>query len=314
MNSLKPDTLVLIDAHALIHRSFHAIPTLTHRGQLVNAVYGFAATILHVLEELEPEHLAVCFDEKGPTFRHEDFAAYKAHRPPTPEELSSQFPIARDLVQRLGIPLFSLAGYEADDLIGTLATQAEKAGVDVLIVTGDHDSYQLVNDHVKVYNVSRGIKAAEIIDAAAVQGRYGFGPERMLDYKALRGDASDGIPGVPGVGEKTAKVLISQFGSLEELYDLLDCGNDDPKLEGVSPKLRQKLCDHAETAFLSKKLATICRDAPIELDLDATRVKHYDEEGAHILFKELGFRSLVSRLPKAEPRPAAPSNQQSLFQ
>ncbi|MBI4032767.1 DNA polymerase I, partial [Candidatus Berkelbacteria bacterium] len=266
-------SLVLIDAHALLHRSFHAIPMLTHRGQAVNAVYGFASTILHVIEELKPTYLAVAFDEPGPTFRHEDFAAYKAHRPETPESLQSQFPLARQLTRNFGIPYFGIPGYEADDIIGTLTKQAEGKDVDVIIVTGDHDAYQLINESVKVYNVSRGTKAAEFIDADAVRRRYGFGPESMLDYKALRGDVSDGIPGVPGVGEKTAAKLIAQFGTVEQLYEALEYAKD-KKLEGVSDKLRALLTEHAETAFLSKKLATIRADVPIALDLKACTVKH----------------------------------------
>lgn len=301
-------TLVLIDAHALLHRSFHAIPMLTHRGQQVNAVYGFAATILHVIEALKPSHMAVAFDEPGPTFRHEDFAAYKAHRPETPEGLKAQFPLARQLTKALGIPFFGIPGYEADDIIGTLTHQAQEKDLEVVIVTGDHDSYQLINESVKVYNVSRGTKVAEFIDAEAVRKRYGFGPESMVDYKALRGDASDGIPGVPGIGEKTAAKLIAQFGTVEQLYETLEYANG-KKIEGLTDKVRGLLQEHAETAFMSKKLATIRTDVPIALDVAACLIKHYNEDGARELFQEWGFRSLVNRLPKAE----VPESQQALF-
>lgn len=281
---------------------------LTHRGQPVNAVYGFASTILHVIETLKPTHLAVAFDEPGPTFRHEDFAAYKAHRPETPDGLKTQFPLARQLTRTFGVPYFAIPAYEADDIIGTLAEQAQEKNLDVVIVTGDHDAYQLINESVTVYNVSRGTKAAEFIDADAVRRRYGFGPESMVDYKALRGDASDGIPGVPGIGEKTAAKLIAQFGTVEQLYEALEYANG-KKIEGLKDKLRDLLVEHAETAFMSKKLATIRTDVPIALDLPACVVKHYNEDGARELFKEWGFRSLATRLPKAE----VPESQQALF-
>lgn len=308
---------------ALIHRSYYAIPKLTHRGQAVNAVYGFAATLLHIMTVLKPSHLAVAFDEPGPTFRVEDFADYKAHRPETPEELRSQFPLVRRLVAEFGIPSFGVPGFEADDVIGTLAKQAQEQGIETVIVTGDHDAYQLINGKIKVYNVSRGINAAELIDAEAVKRRYGFGPEAVTDYKGLRGDTSDNIPGVPGVGEKTASKLIAEFWSIEKLYEFLDCDSNQesgiknkgtsliPNSKFILPeKLRQKLCEHSDLAFMSKKLATIVTTVPIKLDLDATIVKHYNEEGAAALFKEWGFRSLTSKLPKAE---AKTSNQQSMF-
>ena len=293
-------TLILIDAHALIHRSYHAIPTLTHRGLQLNAVYGFAATLLHIVNTLEPEYLAVCFDEKGPTFRDADFAEYKAHRPPTPDDLKTQFPLTRQLVEAFEIPLFAVPGFEADDLIGTLATQASQLGTPSLIVTGDHDSYQLVDDMVKIYNVSRGIQKAEVVDADGVRARYGFGPEHIIDYKALRGDASDNIPGVSGIGEVTAKKLIAEFGSVESLYEALEI-DPETQVEGVSEKLRAKLLGHMDSAFLSKKLATIRCDVPIALDLEACRVKRYNEDAARTLFKEWNFRSLIAKLPVAEP-------------
>lgn len=328
-------TLYLLDAMALIHRSYYAIPKLTHRGQAVNAVYGFAATLLHIMTVLRPSHIAVAFDEPGPTFRDEDFADYKAHRPETPEELRSQFPLVRRLVSEFGIPSFGVPGFEADDVIGTLARQAQDQGIEAVIVTGDHDAYQLINGKIKVYNVSRGINAAELIDAEAVRKRYGFGPEAVTDYKGLRGDTSDNIPGVPGVGEKTAARLIAEFGSIEKLYSQLRCEEfgqlleriellkkDDPEFtqvtqslnslrdRGISLSLYKKLCEHSELAFLSKKLATIVTTVPIQLDLDATIVKHYNEAGAAALFSEWGFKSLTSKLPASE---AKPSNQQTMF-
>lgn len=324
MSSDSKKILILIDAHAIIHRAFHAIPPLTtKRGELVNAVYGFASTFLHVISTLEPTHIAVCFDEKGPTFRHEQFKDYKAHRVATPNNLIAQFPLTRELIKAFGIPSFGITGYEADDLIGTLSRQAQKEDVETLIVTGDKDAYQLINHKVRVYNVGRGNKNAEIVDEDAFKDKYGFDPKHLVDLKALQGDPSDNIPGVAGIGEKTAIDLVKQFGSIEKLYDHLNC-NTNAKITSkvtrsdsfemkeaqvkVSSKIRDKLCADQESAFLSKKLATIDTNAPIKLDLDACTIKHYDEEGARKLFEELGFQSLTKRLPKSVSR-----EQQTLF-
>lgn len=310
---IDPDkTLVLVDAMAMAHRSFYAIPPLSKRGQPTNAVYGFGSTLLHVLDLLKPKHIAVAYDEKGPTVRHQEFKDYKATRTETPDALKSQFSLIRELVAALAIPSFGLAGYEADDIIGALASQATKQGIKTIIVTGDHDLYQLVNDSVWVYNVSRGNQAAEMVDPEAVYEKYGFNPAKMIDYKGLRGDTSDNIPGVPGVGPKTAKTLIANFGTVEELYRSLDCQNSyNPALknQGVSEKLWQKLCQYKDQAEMSKSLATIRIDVPVKLDLPATIVKDYDEQKAKDFITHWGFRSLISRLPSNDPK----SNQESLF-
>jgi len=307
------NSLVLIDAMALAYRSFHAIPFLTTPvGQPINAAYGFASTLLHIIAVLKPKYLAVAFDESGPTFRHEEFAAYKATRPEAPDALKSQFPIIRELVPALGLPSFSVQGYEADDVIGTLAQQAQAQRVDVVIATGDHDMYQLVNYGIKVYNLSRGVKDAELIGEDEVRAHYGFGPERVTDYKGLRGDTSDNIPGVPGVGPKTAKRLIVEFGDLDELYAALNCGAVyDPALknQGVTEKLKEKLCANKDQAFLSRQLATIHPDVPVTLELPDTVIQEYDQDKAASIFTELGFKSLIPRLPESRTKP----KQHSLF-
>ena len=298
--------LLLLDAHALIHRSFHAIPALNAPdGRPVNAVFGFASTVLTVLDTFKPMYLAVAFDEPGPTFRDEVFADYKATRTATPDELKSQFPMVRELVAALGIPLFAVPTFEADDLIGTLATQAEAANVDSIIVSGDHDLYQLITDHVSVYNVSRGIKAAELLDEIVFRSHYGFAPNLLPDYKALRGDTSDNIPGVAGIGPKTAKQLIADFGGLDGI--LAACEPD--ATATINPKTKEKICTHKDTAILSKQLATIVTTAPITLNLKDCVVREYDVAKATALFALLGFKSLLKRLPKSMPHSA----QGSLF-
>jgi DNA polymerase-1 len=306
MNNSTKELLVVLDAHALIHRSFHAIPALNAPdGRPVNAVFGFASTTLTVLDTLKPKYLAVAFDEPGPTFRDELFADYKATRVATVDELKAQFPMVRELVAALGIPLFAMAGYEADDLIGTLAKQAEAAATDTVIVSGDHDLYQLITDHVSVYNVSRGLKAAELLDELVFRGRYGFAPNLLPDYKALRGDTSDNIPGVAGIGPKTAKQLIADLGGLDTI--LAACEPDSAVT--MKSAVKDKICAHKDQAILSKILATIVTDAPITLNLKDCIVHEYDETKARALFESLGFKSLLKRLPKSMPSSA----QGSLF-
>ncbi len=297
--------LLLLDAHALIHRSFHAIPALNAPdGRPVNAVYGFAATVLSVLDVFHPTYLAVAFDEPGETFRDKEYAAYKATRAATPDELKSQFPMVRELVATLGIPIFAAQGYEADDLIGTLARQAEAQAVRTIIVSGDHDLYQLITDHVAMYNVSRGLKAAELVDEAVFREHYGFAPALLPDYKALRGDTSDNIPGVAGIGPKTAKQLVAEFSGLDAILAVCaDAGS------AISSKVKDKICANADQARLSKRLATIVTDAPATLSLKDCVVTDYDEVAATTLFESLNFKSLLKRLPKAMPS----SRQESLF-
>jgi DNA polymerase-1 len=298
--------LVVLDAHALIHRSFHAIPALNAPdGRPVNAVFGFASTTLTVLDTLKPKYLAVAFDEKGPTFRDELFADYKATRTATVDELKAQFPIVRELVAALGIPMFAMPGYEADDLIGTIAKQAEAVATDTIIVSGDHDLYQLITDHVSVYNVSRGLKAAELLDELVFRGHYGFAPKLLPDYKALRGDTSDNIPGVAGIGPKTATQLIVDLGDLDAILAACEPGSK----VVINQKAKDKICAHKDQAILSKKLATIVTDVPITLNLKDCIVHEYQETKARVLFEELGFKSLLKRLPKSMPSSA----QGSLF-
>ncbi|HEY67808.1 MAG TPA: DNA polymerase I [Thermoflexia bacterium] len=298
--------LVLIDGHALAYRAFHALPDdmKTSQGELTNAVYGFTSMLLNVLRDERPTHIAVTFD-KGRTFRHEIYPDYKAHRTKMPDEMRSQMERIRQVVEALGIPIFEQEGYEADDLLGALARQAEEQGVDTLIVTGDMDLLQLVDEHTRVLTSRWRFSDTVTYDLEGVQRRYGLTPAQLVDFKALVGDKSDNIPGVPGVGEKTAAKLLQQYGSLEGIYE---------HLSEVPTRFRKKLEAGRDLAFLSRRLATIVRDAPVQLDLDTCRVRPFDRERVMDLFRELEFRSLVERLPKPEcTRPTGVPHQLSLF-
>src|SRR5689334_13544434 len=244
-------TLYLIDASAYIYRAFFALPALNNsKGLQTNAVYGFTTTLLKIIREHQPHGLAVAFDEKGPTLRHEEYKAYKAQRPPMPEGMSVQIPYVHRVVEALNIPALRQAGYEADDLIGTLACQAERAGYDVVIVTGDKDMFQLLTPHIRIYDPVKNKWSGE----AECRERFGVEPARVVEVMGLMGDSTDNIPGVKGIGEKTATKLIAQFGTMEELLRRV--------VEVSTPKTRALLLEQAEIARLSRPLATIHVDCP----------------------------------------------------
>jgi DNA polymerase-1 len=288
--------LVLFDGNGLIHRAFHALPPFTIRktGETVGAVYGFTSILLKALNDLKPTHYAIAFDKKAPTFRHKMFEEYKATRPETPAELVGQFGRVRELVQAFNIPIYELDGFEADDVLGTLSKQASAEGIDTVIVTGDADMMQLVTDKTKVlYPRARGsFGDADLFDAAAVLAKYEIPPEHIADYKALKGDPSDNIPGVKGIGEKTAVKLIQQFGNIEQIYEHLD--------EVTPLKLKTLLQENREVARQSKILTTIVTNAPVTLNLDASHASHYSRNKVADLFRELEFASLLNKLPAGE--------------
>lgn len=299
--------LVLIDSHALIHRAYHGIPPLkTKDGVLVNAVYGFTTAVFKALEDFKPRYIAAAFDLKGPTVRHEEYKEYKAKRPPAPDDLIKQFDLVKDICNVLNIPVVSMKGYEADDIIGTITSEVrrKKLEVRIIIVTGDMDALQLVNENVVVYSMSRGIKQAEIFDVEKVKEKYGFAPEQLVDYKALRGDPSDNIPGVPGIGEKTATSLIKIFGNIENLYEQISSYKQQKTNKSQIPnsKLSNKtielLIKNKKQAFLSKKLATIIKNVPIDFKLSDCLVHDYDKKKAEEVFRKFEFKSLLSRLPE----------------
>ena len=286
--------LILIDGNAIIHRSFHALPPLmTKKGELVNAVYGFSSTLLSVIEQFHPDYVIASFDLAGPTFRHKEYKEYKAHREKAPDELYAQIPIVKEVVRAFNIPIYEKEGFEADDVIGTVAFQAENSNEDIetIIVTGDMDALQLVNGKTKVYTMRRGLSDAVLYGEKEVFDRYGFSPDQLRDFKGLRGDPSDNIPGVKGVGEKTATALLQAYGTLEGVYDHLG------EIKGA---VKEKLERDKAQAILSKKLATIDKQAPVSLNLADAVLREYDKEKIVHLFSELNFFSLVKRLPDAD--------------
>ena len=282
--------LMLLDSNGLIYRGYHALPPLTtSRGELVSAVFGFCSILLRGIQDVQPEYVAACFDLPGPTFRHEQFAAYKATRAPMPDDLRSQFPKVREVVAALRIPVYELAGYEADDVIGTITRDMDARGIDTTVVTGDLDMLQIVTDRTRLMTTRQGVDATVYYDPARIWERFELRPDQMIDYKALKGDPTDNIPGIPGVGEKTAAKLVGEFGSLEGIY---------ARLGEVTPeKLRDKLVAAREQVFASRELSRIVCDLPISLDLEAARLSDYDRAEVVRLFREFEFRSLIDRLP-----------------
>ena len=294
MSEQTPGKLVLIDGHSLLYRAFFALPQLTNaEGAMTNAAYGFTSMLLKIIDEERPDMMAVAFDLPGPTFRHERYPEYKATRERMPDELVPQIEMAREVLDAMHIPAYEMERYEADDVIGTLSARAEAAGHEVLVVTGDLDELQLVSDRVSVMVTRRGITDTEVYDVKAVEKRYGFGPEKLPDFRALRGDSSDNIPGVPGIGEKTASALIQRFGSLENAVE---------NLEDVTPaRAARALEAHVEVARRARELSLIVRDLPIEFERERLLVRPPDEARLTELFRRLGFRSLLRRIEMAEP-------------
>src|SRR5439155_8343244 len=280
---------MLLDANGLIYRGYFALPPLTTKnGELVNAVFGFCQIVLRSFQGLAPAYVAASFDLPGPTFRHEQFAEYKATRQRMPDDLADQFPKVRAIVAALGIPVYELAGYEADDVIGTLTRQAEELGVDTTIVTGDLDMLQLVSERTRLMTTRSGVQNTVIYDEAKIDERYGLVAAQMVDFKSLKGDTTDNIPGIPGVGEKTAAKLLQDWRSLEGIYE---------NVALIPDKLRVKLEEHREQVFRARELSIIHRDLPVELDLEAARHEEYDRDEVVRLFREYEFRTLLERLP-----------------
>ena len=286
--------LILIDGHALVHRAHHAMRdplTVQSTGEVVSGVYGFLNMFLRTLEEWKPTHCIVTFDVSAPTFRHEAFDEYKAHRPPTPPELREQFHRVHQFMDAFSVPVFEMAGFEADDLLGTLGSQAEAQHINTLILTGDSDILQLVSPSVRVL-LDSGRQRANAYDIARVRERYGgLGPEYVAEIKALEGDKSDNIPGVPRVGRKTAVKLLTEYGDINGIYEHLD--------EVKPPSIQKSLRENEEVAFQCKMLTTIRRDVPVQLDLEASRFGGYERGAVLSLMRDLEFFSMVNRIPFA---------------
>lgn len=339
--------LVLIDGNAIVHRAYHSIPkNFTNRkGEKTNAVYGFAMTLIKVLEDLKPEYLAASFDLAGPTFRHEEYKEYKATRVKADQELYDQIPRVKELLQKMQVPIYEKQGFEADDVIGTIVekvntstdlfhrlSQTEEnqsksvkgiSGGDLIIyiVSGDKDIFQLVNGNVKVYNLRKGLSQTAIVDSKKIEEEYDLQPEDFIDLKALAGDASDNIPGVPGIGPKTATQLLQEYDTLGKLYETIEDTRDKmqdtnkfqitnsklqtnskSQIKNIKPRILNLLIENKEQAFLSQKLATIKRDVPIDFYLEDCVWGEYDRDKLRDLFEELGFQSLIRRYSNSKAK------------
>jgi len=290
--------LILIDGNSLLHRAYHAFPPLnTEKCELINAVYGFSSMLLTILDKLDPSHVVVAWDVKGPTFRKIEYKEYKANRGPMDEGLASQIIRTKEVVSVLNIPQFGIEGFEGDDIIGTLsrlATDEEKEeDVQVVIVTADRDALQLIKGkQIVVYlPLQNRASQAVVFDETKVEESYGFKPKYIVDLKSLMGDSSDNIPGVKGIGKITATKLILSFGSLEGVYKNINS-------EKISNKIREMLIVGKDMALQSYKLAEINKEAPLKINWEDCLLTNYDKTKAMELFKELNFNSLLARLPK----------------
>ena len=336
--------LVLIDSNAIIHRAYHALPKTmaTRKGELTNVVYGYTTTLIKVLEDLKPDYIAASFDVSKNTFRLAEYAEYKAHRVKADQELYDQIPRVRELLESLNIPIYEMEGFEADDVIGTIASkfechseasaeespeilhsvQDDKCDMQVYIVTGDKDAFQLVDGNIFVYDLKGGLQNVSIIDSKEIRRLWNLDPADFIDLKALAGDPSDNIPGVPGIGGKTATDLIQKFDTLEKLYEKIETlrhserseesssnaaldpsatPQDDKQTENIAkelnikPRILRLLIENKDQAFLSQRLATIRKDVPIDFDLEKCRWGDYDKDKVRAFFEEMQFHSLLKR-------------------
>lgn len=330
--------LLLIDGNAILHRAYHALPRLTNsKGEVVNIVYGFFSMLLNVLQDQKPEYLVVCFDRSKPTIRQSMYAGYHAHRPELPDDFVPQIAMVHEMLEKMNVRIFEQDGYEADDLIGTIATRVSGSGlshisddahhsvekssndsrslserqqksrvngegdsqlafsssesgqtapIEVIILTGDRDLLQLVNPRVKVLMPITGITKTVLLDEKAVEEKYGVHPRQFVDYKALIGDASDGYPGVSGIGPKTASSLLQKYDTFENLYE---------RVGELPEKVGLKLATDAEQAALAKQLATIIRDVPMQFDITKCLCSDFDQQAIHNAFVEQGFKTLTAR-------------------
>lgn len=295
----KRTLLVLLDAHAIIHRAYHALPEFSTRaGEPTGGLYGVAAMLMKILGELKPDHVAACYDLPKPTFRHAAYGGYKAKRPKAEEDLVRQITRSRDIFTAFGIPLYEKEGFEADDILGTITETLKDKDVDIIIASGDMDTLQLVDrKRVRVYTLRKGLTDTVTYDEDAVKKRFGFPPELLPDFKGFSGDQSDNIIGIAGIGEKTARVLVEVFGSVENIYKTLEKKGEEPFLKaGIKKRGIELIREGKEEAFFSKTLATIRRDAPIDFSLPEKSWREHDSEHAVALFTALEFRSLIPRL------------------
>jgi len=299
--------IVIFDSNAVIHRAYHALPPFhTNEGTLVNAVYGYSNLLMKVIKDLKPDAILASFDVSEKTFRHEQYQEYNAGRQKTDQALYDQIPLVKEILTYLDIPILEQSGFEADDIIGTIAEMVTKSEeFELVIVTGDMDTMQLVNSKVKVYALRKSITDTILYDEAQVMTKYQFTPKQVIDYKGLKGDSSDNIPGVPGIGDKRAVVLLNQFQNIDNLYEFLDKYNNYLEIpveykSYFSNKVVENLKNYKDQAFFSRELATIVRNVPIELDLDALNNYLFPTEKARQIFSKFEFHSLVKRLSEVQ--------------
>lgn len=299
----KKKTLVLLDAHAILHRAYHALPDfMSTKGEPTGALYGFCTLLLKLIKDLKPDYIAACYDLPEPTMRHEVYGGYKAGRKEPDEALITQLERSKDICTAFNIPIYSSPGFEADDMLGTIVEQTkDDADLDIVIASGDMDTLQLVSGtKVRVYTLKKGIKDTIIYDEDAVKERFGFGPQLLPDYKGLRGDPSDNIIGISGIGEKTAEILISQFGSIEDMYRALEKHPEKFEKAGIKGKTLEKIQAGKDDALFSKMLATIRRDGPVHFTLpDSEWIPGVDQNKITNLLSDLDFRALKSKVAEA---------------
>jgi len=288
--------LLIIDSNSLLHRAFHALPPLTtKKGEQTGAIYGFLLILFKAIKDINPLYVVACFDLPVPTFRHKKFEGYKAKRPKTPEEIKKQLPKIKEVLRAFGIPIFEKEGFEADDLIATISTKAgeENNQIERYILSGDLDNLQLVDERTKVYTLGRGIKETIVYDKEKVVSRFEVLPEQMIDFKALTGDASDNIPGVPGIGKKTAAEIIKKFNTLEDLYQKIEKSDAD-----ISQRTREILIKNKKQAFLCRFLAEMKKDVAIDFNIKEARFGGFDQKKIEGILNEFEFYSLVKRIPE----------------
>ncbi|NCN07811.1 DNA polymerase I [Candidatus Falkowbacteria bacterium] len=302
--------LAVIDGNALVHRAFHAIPPLTTKdGAIVNAVYGFTAILLKALKDLKPDYIVATFDLKGKTFRHEEFAEYKAGRVKQPDELYNQIPIIKDVLAVFNIPIFEKPGFEADDLIGTIShlKSVDRPDIDTIIITGDQDTFQLIDSNTMVFSPHKGLGETILYNEKLIEEKFeGLKPNQLIDYKALRGDPSDNIPGVRGIGQKGAINLLNEFKNLDNLYKNLNSNK-------ISERNKKLLMEYKKDAFMSQKLATIIVDVPIKFKLEDCKLGGFDKSKIIKLFQDLNFKRLMTQLSVLDSDFQIKGGQESLF-
>lgn len=288
--------LIVVDGNSIVNRAFYGIMgskmLQTADGTYTNAIYGFLAILFKELEDIKPDYIAVAFDLKAPTARHKMYDGYKANRKGMPDELAAQMPILKKVLKAMNITIIEREGYEADDVLGTLSVMGEKAGLEVILLTGDRDSFQLATDKVSIYipRTKAGKTETDIFDRNKVKEVYGVEPKQMIEVKGLQGDTSDNIPGVPGIGEKTALSIIKEYGTIDNLYEMIDAGTDN--LKG---KQREKIVENKELAMLSKTLGTINLEAPVEKEIEDLKLQEWNKQEVLTIFKELRFNRYIER-------------------